>query len=176
MGDWSNEIERARQIYNESLAVLPDFVAVTTEDFARQCEPMRSIVDQDLLLFVEVDGRAVGFAVALPDINQALRFGSGLRAPWDWARVWWHRRKIDCVSFKVLALLPAYHRAGLGSLLYRELATKVIQRGYTWMDLSLTGEDNPQTNRIAPTMGAQIYKRYRTYELPLRRLDVEVTQ
>lgn len=176
MRDWSTEIERARQIYNQSLVVLSDFIPLTEAEFARQGELMRSIVDPDLLLFLEVDGREVGFVVALPDVNQALRFGSGLRTPWDWAKVWWHRRKIDCVSFKILALLPSHQSAGLGSLLYRELATRVIQKGYTWMDLSLTGEDNPQTNRIATAAGARIYKRYRTYELPLHRSRVEVTQ
>ncbi len=36
-------------------------------------------------------------------------------------------------------------------------------KGYQWIDLSITSEDNPQTPLIAEHMGATIYKRWRTY-------------
>jgi GNAT superfamily N-acetyltransferase len=166
--DWPGEIELARQIYNASLATLADFVPVSREEFARQGEAMRAILDPELVLFGEVAGRAVGLLVALPDVNQALRYGSGLRRPWDYLKVWWHRRRIDRVSLKIIAVLPEYQSSGLGALLYRELAARVLQKGYRWLDLSLTGEDNSQTNRLATMAGARAYKRYRTYELALR--------
>jgi GNAT superfamily N-acetyltransferase len=175
LADWSAEIERVRLIYNESLASLSDFIPVTADEFARLGEAMRPILDPNFVLFVEVEGRAVGILVALPDINQALRVGSGLRTAWDYFRVWWQRRKIDCVSFKLLALLPSYRNSGLGAVLYREFAERVRRKGYRWVDLSLTGEDNPQTNRLAAMVGASVYKRYRTYELRLGTNGREAT-
>ena len=168
LADWAHEIELAREIYNRSLEALPHFVPVSREDFARQGNALRSILDPDLVLFVEVGDRGVGFLVALPDVNQALRHASRLRYPWHYLKAWWHRRRIDCVSLKIVAVLPDFHRTGLGALLYFELAKRVLRKGYRWMDLSLTGEDNPQTNRLAAVVGAQVYKRYRVYELPLR--------
>jgi GNAT superfamily N-acetyltransferase len=173
LSDWPTEIELIRTIYNESLAPLSDFVPVGSVEFARQGEALRAIVDPELILIVEVDGRAVGFLVALPDINQALRHGGGLRNPWDYVKVWWHRRRIDCVSLKIVAVLPAYQSTGLGSLLYLELAKRLLRKSFRWVDLSLTGEDNPQTNRIAAVFGATIYKRYRTYELALNGMAAE---
>jgi GNAT superfamily N-acetyltransferase len=167
LSDWSTEIELIRAIYNESLAPLSDFVPVGSDEFARQGEGLRAIVDPELILLAEVDGRAVGFLVVLPDINQALRHGGGLRHPWDYVKVWWYRRRIDCVCLKIVAVLPAYQSTGLGSLLYLELAKRLLRTGFRWVDLSLTGEDNPQTNRIAAQFGATIYKRYRTYEFSL---------
>ena len=33
--------------------------------------------------------------------------------------------------------------------------------------MSLTGEDNPQTNKLATLFDAQVYKRYRMFQLEL---------
>jgi GNAT superfamily N-acetyltransferase len=142
-------------------------VPVSPEDFARLGEAMRPILDPDLVLFVEIQGRAVGFIVALPDVNQALRHAGGLRHPWEYLKFWWYRGRIDRASLKIVALLPGYQGRGLGALLYRELAARLMRKEYRWLDLSLTGEDNLRTNRLAVLAGARIYKRYRTYELPL---------
>jgi hypothetical protein len=43
------------------------------------------------------------------------------------------------------------------------MAKRAIAKGYEWVDLSLTGEDNPQTPVIAGRLGAQEYKRYRVF-------------
>jgi GNAT superfamily N-acetyltransferase len=167
LANWTAEIELARQIYNESLATLSDFVPVSQEDFAWLGEAMRPILDPELVLFVEIGGRAVGFVVALPDVNQALRHANGLRHPWDYLKIWWYRNRIDRVSLKIAAVRPGYQGSGLSALLYLELASRLLRKGYRWLDLSLTGEDNPQTNRLAAMAGAQVYKRYRVYELPI---------
>jgi len=42
-----------------------------------------------------------------------------------------------------------------------------VAKGYKWADLSITGEDNPDTYPLATRMGAKIYKRYRIYHKPL---------
>jgi len=44
------------------------------------------------------------------------------------------------------------------------MAKRASARGYTWADLSLTGDENPDTWPIAHHMGAKIYKRYRFYK------------
>jgi hypothetical protein len=35
------------------------------------------------------------------------------------------------------------------------------------MDASLTNELNPQTNKLAPRLGAYVYRRYREYRVRL---------
>ena len=52
-------------------------------------------------------------------------------------------------------------------LLFAEMAARAIVKGYTWADLSLTGEENPDTWPLAHHMGAKIYKRYRFYKKEL---------
>jgi GNAT superfamily N-acetyltransferase len=118
-------------------------------------------------LFVQVSDKPVGFVLAFPDANAALIHCNGLRYPWDYARLWWHTRRIRSISFKILALDPDYWGRGLDALMYVELAKATLRKGYTWMDMSVTGEDNPQTNKLATLVGAHVYKRYRIFELAL---------
>lgn len=47
------------------------------------------------------------------------------------------------------------------------MGCRALTKGYRWMDLSLTAEDNPMTPLLASRMGARIYKRYRTYRLSI---------
>lgn len=44
------------------------------------------------------------------------------------------------------------------------LARRAVARGYTWADLSITGEENPDTRPLALHLGALEYKRYRIYQ------------
>jgi hypothetical protein len=92
---------------------------------------------------------------------------NGLRYPWDYARLWWHTRRMKSISFKILAFDLDYWGRGLDALMYVELAKATLRKGCTWMDMSLTGEDNPQTNKLATLVGARVYKRYRIFELAL---------
>jgi hypothetical protein len=62
-----------------------------------------------------------------------------------------------------VVVAPEYWDTGLALLLFDEMAKRAAARGYQWADLSLTGEDNPDTRPLAHHMGAQIYKRYRFY-------------
>jgi hypothetical protein len=66
-----------------------------------------------------------------------------------------------------MAMLSEYREQGLDALIYQHIAQSSFRRGYQWVDLSLTGDDNPMTNKMAQRIGAVIDKRYRLYELAL---------
>ena len=52
--------------------------------------------------------------------------------------------------------------------MFAEMARFAISaKGYVWADLSLTGEDNPDTVDLTRQTGAKIYKRYRFYKKEL---------
>lgn len=165
--DWDNEVERARQVYNRALSTLPDFIPLDEDEFRRQAELLRPVIDPEMTLYVEIDGKTIGWALGLPNIFEALHHANGLRRPWDYLRFMRDRRRIRCLSFKIVALDPDYWGRGLDTLMYAEMARQMARHGFTWMDLSLTGEDNPQTNKLAKVIGAQVYKRYRIYQLEI---------
>jgi len=167
MKNWDAEVEKLWHIYNTSLAALPEFSPMELTAFREQAEGLKQIIDPELVFIAENDGKPVGFALGLPNVAEALKHANGLQYPWDYLRLAVAMKRIKSASFKIMAMDPTCWGYGLDSILYLEMAQAVVRKGYTWVDASLTGEDNPQTNKLLSRAGAYIYRRYRIYQLGL---------
>lgn len=162
--DIDGEIERILELQNRGLAHFPNFTPYTRASIEAMILPVLDIIDPDLVLFAEVDGRTVGWFPGVPNMNEVLIHLNGLRRPWDYLRLLRYARlKPKSLTVKSVAVLPEYWDTGVGVLLFDEMARRAAAKGYTWVDLSLTGEDNPDTFPLAHRMGAKVYKRYRFY-------------
>lgn len=168
MAHWRDEAERLFGVINRALGHLPDFAPWTHDEFIALLEPFRQFADPELLPIAEVNGQVVGWFPGLPNLNEALIHANGLRYGWDYARLWWHiRRPPHCLAIKSVLILPEYWNTGVAVLLFDEMLRRARAKGYTWLDLSLTSEDNPYTPKLATRMGAVLYKRYRVFKLEL---------
>lgn len=163
---WDAEIDRVHRLLNIALAHLPDYIGWRRDALEAMLTPFRHIADPELVLFAEVDGETVGWLPGIPNLNEALIHANGLRYPWDYARLWWHmRRQPECLAVKSVLVLPEYWGTGISVLLFAEMGRRAKAKGYRWLDLSLTSDDNPHTPILAERMGATLYKRYRVYRL-----------
>lgn len=167
LSDWDREVDRALEFFNVTLQHLPDHVPMTRDVFRQMAGQMRFLLDPDLALFAEVEGRPVGFLVAIPDFNYLLRRLNGRLGPIGWLKILWYRKRIDTVSFKLFGVLEAYRRRGIDVLLYLQAVRSAMAKGYRWLDGSLTSEANPTVNRLAERLGAERYKHYRMYRMAL---------
>jgi GNAT superfamily N-acetyltransferase len=162
--DWDGEIERVHRLLNTALAHLPDFIPWQREAVAAMFAPFRDLVDPELVLFAESGDQTIGFLPGLPNYNEALIRVNGLRYPWDYFSLWRAMRQpIRSLTVKSVLVLPEYWGVGAGLLLFDEMLQRIRQRGYAWVDLSLTSDDNPRTPMLAERLGARIYKRYRVF-------------
>jgi GNAT superfamily N-acetyltransferase len=164
---WATELDIARTIYNRALGPLPHFYPMPRDEWQRMGASIRPLLDPDLALFLYLDEEPVRFALAMPDINTALLHCNGLRYPWDYLKLWWHSRNLPGLSFKIMAMVPEIHGLGLDALIYGHMVKTAWRQGFAWIDLSLTGDDNPTTNRLVERFGARLDKRYRIYQLSL---------
>ena len=163
--DIDNEIDRIVYLSNEGMKHLPGFVPYTHKDVAATVLPLVDVTDMELVLFAEVDGKPAGFFAGIPNFNELLIHLNGLRYPWDYLRYLRYKNlKPKCIAIKAVAVPPEYWDTGLAILLFDEMAKRAAARGYTWADLSTTGEENTDTWPIAHHMGAAVYKRYRFYK------------
>jgi GNAT superfamily N-acetyltransferase len=161
---WDEEIDRIYYLLNVALAHLPDHIGWHRDALEAALAPFRDIADPELILFAEVDGRVVGWFAGIPNLNEAFIHANGLRYPWDYIKLWVHlRRQPECLAIKSVLVLPEYWNTGVAVLLFDEMARRARTKGYTWADLSITSEDNPNTPLLAEHMGATIYKRWRVY-------------
>lgn len=168
MRQWDAEIAKAHAIYNVAFRTIPDHIDMSLEKFANLAASLRPFLDPDLAVIAEVDGQPVGFALALPDINEALcNFRGGRLYPWDLLRLRWHMGRIRTACGKMLGVLPEFRARGLEVLLGLELGQHILRKGYERVELSLLSEKNTMINRIVRRVGAQLYLHYRIYEKPL---------
>ncbi len=165
--DWDNEVQRVRELYDATIGALPDHIPWSDEDLEAFAEKLRPFVDPELILFGEVEGKAVGCVLAFPDLNQVLIHMNGRLAGWRKLLAWWHMRRIDMVSFKVGGVVEQYQGLGLEALFLLELARAALARGYRWVDMSLQAEDNEKLTTLVSHFDVEDYKRYRIYTLPL---------
>jgi GNAT superfamily N-acetyltransferase len=168
LDDWEGEIDCIHHLLNAALAHLPDHIGWHRGALEAMLEPFRDLADPELVLFAEVDGRAVGWFPGIANLNEVFIHVDGLRHPWDYIKLWWHmRRQPACLSIKSVLVLPEYWGTGVSVLLFDEMARRARSKEFAWVDLSLTSEDNPHTPILAKRVGAQLYKRYRVYRLHL---------
>ncbi len=165
MQDVDNEIDRILVLQNLALELLPGVVPYDRAAIEGMVLPLKDMADPDLVLFADADGQTVGWFPAVPNFNEILIHLNGLRYPWDYARVLrYGKLKPKGLAIKSVAVLPEYWDTGVAVLLFSEMVRRASSKGYEWLDLSLTGEDNPDTCDIAERMGAKVYKRYRFYK------------
>lgn len=170
--DMEDEVERIVFLQNEGLKHFPNFVPYTRSDIEAMILPLVPLVDMELVLFAEADGRPAGFFPGVPNFNEVLIHLNGLRSPWDYLRYLKYRNtKPKCLAIKSVVVPPEYWDTGLALLMFDEMAKRAAARGYQWADLSLTGESNVDTFPLAHHMGAKIYKRYRFYKKGLSPLS-----
>lgn len=168
LAHWEDEVDRVYHLLDRALAHLNDFVPWRRSEVRDLLAPFVRIADPELILFAEVEGEAVGFFPGIANLNEALQHANGLRYPWDYARLWWHmRRQPACLAVKSVLVLPEYWDTGVAVLLFDEMARRARAKGFVWVDLSLTSDDNPYTPTLATRLGAVLYKRYRVYRLRL---------
>jgi GNAT superfamily N-acetyltransferase len=165
---WDDEVDRIHYLLNNSMRHIPDYRPWQIDELRASLEQFRQVVDPELVLFAEVDGKTVGWFPGIPNMNEVLIHANGLRYPWDYLRVlpYMHRQP-KCLAIKSVLVLPEYWDTGVSVLLFDEMVKRALPKGYAWFDLSLTSDDNPYTPVLAERAGAKLYKKYRVYRLKI---------
>lgn len=168
MRRFREEVATIQRIYNSAWERNWGFVPMTGAEIEHMARDLRPVVDPRLCLFVEVGGEPVGFSLALPNLNQALRhLPDGRLFPFGLFQFLWHCRRIDSLRVITLGLKPGFQKSGLGAALYLHTFQVGAPLGYRTAEASWILEDNWEMRRPLEKMGAEAYKRYRIYERPL---------
>jgi GNAT superfamily N-acetyltransferase len=164
---FAEEVERIRTLYNAAWEANWGFVPMTEAEFNHIAKQMKPIADFDFVAFAYVRGELAGFALALPDVNQALKHMGGRLLPFGWAKGLWHGRHIDAIRVLTLGVLPTHRRTGAAEMLYLYLGRTAVRKGIRRAEFSWILEDNFAIRTPMEKLGGRIYKRYRLYERAL---------
>jgi GNAT superfamily N-acetyltransferase len=164
MKNFDADVERVWEIYNAAWERNWGFIPMSKEEFKLQGKEMKQILKPELVLIGEVEGRVVGFALALPDINQALKPARGKLLPTGIIKILYYQRLVKSVRVLALGVVEEYRSSGLAAGFYATLVRNARKLGYGDCEMSWTLEDNVLMNRSLEVMGAKRYKTYRIYE------------
>ena len=170
MSDFDNEARRINSIYRDAWEKNWGFVPMTEEEFFHMARQLKQIVDPNLVIIAEHEGKPVAFSLAVPDVNQALIHLNGKLLPVGLLKLLWHtkiRNKINGARIIMLGVMPRFQKRGIDSMLYVATYQRGVERGYAWAELSWILETNDLMRRGVEQLGAKIYKRYRIVEMPL---------
>lgn len=163
--EFANETERLRAIYRGAWEDNWGFVAPTEAEFKRIATEMKPIFDTRSAILAEVKGAPIACAVAVPDVNQALRGTDGRLFPLGLVRLLGRRWIIDQIRLLLLGVLPEYRTIGIFPLLICELHRLVrTKTHYKRVEFSWVLEDNHAINQTVDRMGAVHYQTYRIYQ------------
>lgn len=170
MGRLRQELSLIKEIYNNAWVKNWGFVPMTEKEIDFAAADFKSILLPEFAYIAEVKGKPVGFAFALPDVNQILRrkCRKGSLFPLGWFYfLRFNLRKIPTLRLVALGVKRECQHMGIGTLFYQKYLEEGLPRGYRAAELSWVLETNDLMNRPLRQMGAKPYKTYRLYERPL---------
>jgi GNAT superfamily N-acetyltransferase len=164
MKNFESEAQRVWEVYNSAWSSNWGFVPMTREEFFFLARELKDIAVPDLVLMAEVSGRLIGFLLALPDINQALRHTRSRFLPLLLLNVLYHKRSIRSMRVVLLGVLEEFRSTGVAAALYTETIRRGLRLGYRDCEMSWVLDDNVLMIRSIELLGGRRFKTYRIYE------------
>lgn len=165
MRRYDEEVRLIMDLSNRSIIDNWGYSPVTEAETLAMARDLRPVIQPKGVLFAEDrDGRPIGFAIALPDVNWLLRGLNGRLFPFGWARLLLGIPRLRRYRMFALGVIPEYQGKAVDSLLYRALY-EALYAPDVWMEINYVLEDNwPMINGIHK-LGARPLRRYRVYEM-----------
>jgi hypothetical protein len=171
MKQFDREVEFVRRVYNDAWSLNWGFVPVSPEEFDHLAKDLKQIADPALVYIAEKHepGRAepvpIGFFLAVPDLNRALRKLKGRLLPTGIFKLLWHSRRIDAIRVITMGVIKEHQNLGIAAVFYDEVYRRGRAKGYRSAEMSWVLENNTLMVRAAELLGGRRSKTYRIYEM-----------
>ncbi len=163
------EIEVLWDLYNAILERNWGFVPMSRGEFQSEAQGFKAICRPELIQIAEVDGIAVGFIVALPDVNRAIAACDGRLLPFGWWRFMRALRRVTHLRVVILGVLPQHRGRGVDAALIQAVVANGVELGFSSAECGWVLEDNTAMTTPLLRLGARVFRRYRLFEAPLNR-------
>ena len=164
MKDYDNEVSRIIELSNLSLADNWGYTSVTQEEAEAIAHDLKPIIHPKGVIFAEdKNGRPVGFAITIPNVNILLKGMNGSLLPFGWLKLLLGLPKLRNYRLFALGVIPEYHGKGIDSLLYRAIHESLYAPD-TFLEINYVLEDNAPMNNAIIKLNAKPFRRYRIYQ------------
>ncbi len=164
MKNFEREVDTIIDLSNQSLIENWGYSPVTEAEVRAMARDLKPIIHPRAVLFAEDrQGRPVGFAIAIPDVNLILRKIHGRMFPFGWLQLLTGLPRLTQYRMFALGVIPEYHGKAIDSLMYRALYESCNSPDVR-MEVNYVLEDNAPMNNAILKLGANLIRRYRVYQ------------
>ena len=165
MKRFDEEVETFVRLSNESLVDNWGYAPVTDAEAHAMAEDLKPALHPKAAIFAEdMDGKAIGFALALPDVNLILKGLNGRLLPFGWLKLLMGLPRLTQYRMFALGVIPEYHGKAVDSLMYRALYESCFSPTLR-MEINYVLEDNGPMNNAILKLGARPTRRYRIFQM-----------
>lgn len=165
MKNFKNEAKRLREVYNAAWDRNLGFVPMTNNEFDYLAKDLKMILNPKFCLVAEKEGKIVGFALALPDINQILiKIKRGRLFPFGLFKLLLGLKKVNELRIIALGVIEGYKKLGIEACFYATIIERAHQGNIKAGEGSWILEDNFLMNKGIQSINGKVYKKYRLFE------------
>jgi GNAT superfamily N-acetyltransferase len=158
-------VDKCFDVYNSAWEKNWGFFPMTKEEFTFAAKDMKMILDPRMAFMAEVDGKAAGFMLAIPDFNYIFkRIPNGKLFPTGIFKLLIGKKLLKTVRIITLGVKPEFRGTGIFALFTYEAFERAKKFGYVAGEASWILEDNAAMNKPWQDLGAPLYRRWRIYE------------
>ncbi len=161
------DLAKVKQIYNAAWEHNWGFTPMTDAEVDFLAARLKPLLVEGLVQLAESPAEPVGFLLAVPDFNEALKPLEGrLLTPklFGFIPYLFGQKVPKQCRVITLGVKAAYRGRGLESVMLSEGLKTGFRLGFTSAEASWVLEDNVKMRRVIELFGAKVYKRYRLYE------------
>ena len=161
---FADEVRTFLHIYNESLGGTWGFVPLTSGEIDHMAASLKYLIEPELTLVAEVDGKPVGAVFCLLDYNPRIKAIDGRLFPFGFLRLLWNKKAIKRLRAISTNVVPEYQAWGIGLVLMNGLYERFMKWGLREVEFSWVLESNYLSRRTLERGGALVTKKYRMYQ------------
>jgi len=161
---FADEVRTFLHIYNESLGGTWGFVPLTSGEIDHMAASLKYLIEPELTLVAEVEGKPVGAVFCLLDYNPRIKAIDGRLFPFGFLRLLWNKKAIKRLRAISTNVIPEYQAWGIGLVLMNGLHERFMKWGLREVEFSWVLESNYLSRRTLERGGALVTKKYRMYQ------------
>ncbi len=161
---FDRDFEICVEIFNEAWHENWGFTPIGFEEAVAEFRKVKVFTPPDLLFIAEHRGKPVGFAFALPDINQVLISLKGRLLPFNWIRFLRGLKEINRIRVALMGVKKEHRSKGIDLMFYKKIVDNAVGHGYHRAELSWILENNRMMNRVLQHIDAHKTKTYAIFE------------
>ena len=168
---FDKDVATAMHIYNAAWASNWGHVPYTEHEALHLAKELKPVIEKDLFLIAELDGKPVAFAVSIPNLNRALKkLPNGRLLPTGLAKLLATIKAggIYEIRMALMGILPEHRNLGLDALLIHQTIVNGRRDGYQAAELSWVLDVNKPLINALEKLGCVRDKEYAMFEASLK--------